>query len=234
MLSERYVKKERTNVKNIIIFGLEQFADMMYRLLEEEPEYHVCGFCVDEVYIDGLKEKNGLPVVAFEKLEEKFSPAAEYGIIFCIGYTDMNRLRQKRMEEAKARGYCIESYRHPTAIIQAEEIGEGNIFMEGVILGQGSKVGMGNIFWPMAHVAHHTIVGNYNFFTISCAVAGNITIRDYCVFGNNCTIKNGIEIKEGTLVGAGAYIAHTTDAWSVYVPTRSYKLEGKSSLDFKL
>lgn len=27
---------------------------------------------------------------------------------------------------------------------------------------------------------------------------------------------------------------HPTDPWSVYVPPRSYKLEGKSSLDLKL
>lgn len=220
-------------MEEVIIFGVESFADMLYQLLKADARYHVCGFCLDEAYIGETKEKFGLPVVAFEKLEQYYA-REEHGILFCIGYTDMNRLRKRRMAEAAERGYKIMSYTHPTAIVQTEDIGTGNIFMEGTIIGQGCKIGNGNIFWPMAHVAHHTTVGNYNFFTISCAVAGNIKIHDYCVFGNNCTIKNGIEIGEGTLIGAGAYIAHSTDAWSVYVPPRSYKLEGKSSLDFKL
>lgn len=220
-------------MKNVIIFGLEQFADMIFHLLENDDGYHVCGFCADKQYMNGAEEKFSLPVTAFEELEQRFEPK-EHGILFCIGYTDMNRLREQRMMEAAQRGYKILGYAHPTALIQTEDIGQGNIFMEGSVIGQGCTIGNGNVFYPMAHIAHHTTVGNYNFFTISCAVAGNIKIDDYCVFGNNCTIKNGIEIQEGTLVGAGAYIAHSTEAWSVYVPPRSYKLEGKSSLDFKL
>lgn len=220
-------------MRKVIIFGVEQFADQLHNLMKKDENYEVCGFCMDKAYLKELTEHNGLPVVAFEELEQYFSPE-EYGILFCIGYTDMNRVRKNRMENAKSRGYEIMNYQHPTALVQTEDIGFGNIFMEGTIIGQGCKIGNGNIFWPAAHVAHHTEVGNWNFFTISCAVAGNIKIHDMCVFGNNCTIKNGIEIKEGTLVGAGAYIAHSTDEWSVYAPPRSYKLEGKSSLDFKL
>ena len=219
-------------MKKVVIFGLEQFAEMIYKLLREDGR-EIAAFCLDEAYINGVTEKLGLPVVAFEKLEEYY-PSSEYAIIFCIGYTDMNRLREKRIKQARERGYEVLGYCNPTAIIQTEDIGEANIFMEGCVIGQGVKIGEGNIFWPASHVAHHTVVENYNFFTISCAVAGNTKINNYCVFGNNCTVKNRVEIGEGTLVGAGAYIAHSTEPWSVYVPPRSYRLEGKSSLDFKI
>ena len=219
-------------MEQVIIFGLGSFAHMMYQLLEQDVNYQVSAFCVDKAYIGEEKEIFGLPVVAFEELESSFSKE-EYGILFCSGYNQMNQIRKGKIENAKKRGYRILGYTHPTAIIQASSIGVGNIFLEGTIAGQNSTIGDGNIFFPMAHVAHDTIVGNYNFFTISCAIAGNVKIHDCCVFGNNCTIKNGIEIREGTLVGAGAYIAHSTEPWSVYVPPRSYKLEGKSSLDFQ-
>lgn len=218
---------------DIIIFGLEQFAEQMYSLLKNSGDMRVKAFCVDRAYMPSREIWGGKMVVPFEDLENHFKPS-EYSILFCIGYTDMNRLRKKRMEEAIARGYSIAGYQHPTALIQTDKIGYGNIFMENVIIGQGVEIGNGNIFWPATHVAHHTHVGNYNFFTISTAVAGNIHVHDFCVFGANCTVKNGVEIKDGTLVGAGAYIAHTTDEWSVYTPPRTYKLEGKSSLDFKL
>lgn len=218
-------------MKKVIIFGLDQFAEMIFELLCEEG-HEIVAFTVDKTYCKD-KEKFSKPIVPFEELESLYVPE-EHGIIFCIGYTDMNRLREKRMNMAMDKGYEILSYKHPTAIVQAKEIGYGNIFMEGSIIGQGCKIGNGNIFWPMAHVAHHTTVQNYCFFTISCSIAGNILIKDYCVFGNNCTIKNGIEIGEGCLIGAGAYISKSTEDWSVYTPPRSYKLEGKSSLDFKL
>lgn len=219
--------------EKIIIFGLEQFADTMYDLLSVVPGKRVVAFCVDEAYIPTVTEKRRLPIIPFEKLEEYYSPD-EVRIIFCIGYTRMNKIREIKMKEAKKRGYKIESYTHPTALIQAASVGEGNIFMEGVIIGNGVTIGDGNIFWPAAHIAHHTMVGNYNFFTISVAVAGNIVIHDHCVFGANCTVKNGVEIAEGTLAGAGSYISFSTEKWSVYAPPKTYKLEGKSSLDFKL
>jgi acetyltransferase-like isoleucine patch superfamily enzyme len=146
----------------------------------------------------------------------------------------MNTFRESKFAEAEEKGYQIVGYRHPTAIVLTDDIDTTNIIMEGVVIGQSCKVGKGNVFWPMAHVAHHTIVGNYNFFTISCSVAGNITIGNNCVFGNNCTIKNGVTIEDYALIGAGAYISHDVEAESVYVPPRSYRLEGKKSLDFKL
>lgn len=217
----------------IIIFGLEQFAGQMYRLLNRSPEVRVEAFCVGKEYMPLGGERGGIPIVPFEDLEKYFRPS-EYSILFCIGYTHMNQIRKKYMDEALARGYSVAGYRHPTALIQTDKIGYGNIFMENVIIGQGAEIGNGNIFWPAAHVAHHTSIGNFNFFTISVAVAGNIQIHDFCVFGANSTVKNGIEINDGTLVGAGAYISHSTEAWSVYTPPRTYKLEGKSSLDFKL
>ena len=218
---------------DIIIFGMEQFAGQMFELLKREAEMNVKAFCADRSYLPEKSEWGGAQIVAFEDLEKYFAPD-KHSILFCIGYTQMNQIRKERMEEAMARGYSIADYRHPTALIQSEDIGVGNIFMEGVVIGQGVKIGDGNIFWPAAHIAHHTWVGNYNFFTISTAIAGNIRIHDFCVFGANCTVKNGIEIKNGTLAGAGAYIAHSTEEWSVYTPPRSYQLKGKSSLDFKL
>lgn len=220
-------------MNKIVIFGIEKFAEMIYSLLQEQEENCVYGFCIDMKYMPAQKEKYGLPIVPFEEIQD-FFPASEFSVIFCIGYTDMNRLRKARMETALKLGYQVIGYTHPTAIIQAEKVGIGNIFMEGVICGQNSQIGDGNIFWPMAHVAHHTCVGSYNFFTISSVVAGNIKIADYCIFGANCTVKNGVNIAEGTLVGAGAYISKDTEPWSVYAPPRTYKLEGKKSTDFKL
>lgn len=219
-------------MKNVIIFGADQFAEIIYEFLKNDNNMKICAFTVDEKY-KNVSEYRGLPLVAFENVE-KIYPPEQYDIMICLGYTNMNNVRKEKYRQAREKGYKVVGYRHPSAIVLTEDYDESSIIMEGVVIGQGCKIGEGNVFWPKAHIAHHTTVGNYNFFTISCAVAGNIEIHDNCVFGNNCTIKNGIDIASYTLVGAGAYISKSTEECAVYVPPRTYKLEGKTSFDFKL
>lgn len=38
-------------MKNIIIFGLEQFAMQMFHLLKQDSEVTIKGFCVDKKYL---------------------------------------------------------------------------------------------------------------------------------------------------------------------------------------
>ncbi len=217
---------------DVIIFGINQFAEDLCYYLKNETKYNVCGFTVDKEYCT-VNEYQGLPVVPFEEVEKIF-PSFKYGIFICVGYNSMNTVREKKFKQAKEKGYQIMSFIHSTAIVLTDDIGEGNIVLEGVTIGIKCKIGCGNVFWANAHIAHHTTVGNFNFFTISVAIAGNINIKNNCFFGNNCTIKNGVKIDSYTLVGAGAYINHNTEKYGVYVPQRTVKLENKLSTEISL
>lgn len=217
-------------MKNVIIFGTTQFAEILYFFLKQENKYNVCGFTVDKKYIK--KETFcDLPVFPFENIEDKFNPK-DFGIFICMGYTNMNTVRAEKFTKAKQKGYAIESYTHPTAVVLSKDFGEGNIIMENVTVGAFCKFGDGNVLWANAHIAHHTCIKDYNFFTISVAVAGNIRIGSYNFFGNNCTIKNGINIEDYSLIGAGCYLSEDTKKYGVYVPPKSYQLLNKKSLDF--
>lgn len=215
--------------KKVIIFGIDQFSELIFDYLSVGNEYEVCGFTVDSkfAYTNSFYQ---LPLIPFEEVEKFFSPI-EYGIFICMGYTKMNKIREERFEQATQKGFQIMSYCHPSAIVNTIDIGIGNIIMEGVIIGSKCKIGNGNVFWAAAHVAHHTEVGNFNFFTISVAVAGNIKIKNNCFFGNNCTIKNGLTIEDYSLIGAGTYLDKNTERYEVYVPARSYKLDNQISTD---
>lgn len=218
-------------MKKVVIFGTEQFSEILYFFLETEKEYKVCAFTVDSSF----KKTDyfcGLPVIEFEKIENRYSPK-EYDIFICLGYTKMNTIREQKFLQAKEKGYKILSYQHKSALVLSKDFGEGNIIMENVTIGAFCKIGDGNVFWARSHVAHHTCVEDFNFFTINSAVAGNIHIHKHCFFGNNCTIKNGIDIADYTLVGAGCYISKSTERNGVYVPNRSIKLD-KDSMDMKL
>lgn len=50
---------------NIIIFGLEQFAEQMYELLSREPDIRIKAFCVDKAYMPLECERGGYTNYSF-------------------------------------------------------------------------------------------------------------------------------------------------------------------------
>ncbi len=228
-------------MKKVILFGTTQFSDLLAHYISMEKLYEVAAYTVDRAYIQPqvkhmdsslCTQHLGRPLVPWDAVDQ-FYPPEEYGLFICVGYNQMNRTRERIFLSAKAKGYEIMSYVHPTATILAEKVGEGTIVLEQALIGSFAKVGKGNVIWAQAHIAHHAIVGDFNFFAISTAVAGNIHIGSHCFFGANCTIKNNITIGDYSLVGAGCYVSHNTEPYSVQVPARSMTLEGKSSLDMR-
>lgn len=219
-------------MEKAIIFGADQFAEILYYFLRQEDKVEVLAFVVDKQYRKS-DAYMGLPLVDFETVEQIYSPA-EFGVYIALGYTNMNTVRETKYREVREKGYRILSYVHPSSVINAKSVGDGLIAMENVTIGYDCQIGDGNVFWANAHVAHHTKMGDFNFFTISVAVAGNIIIGNNCFFGNNCTIKNGIYIADKTLIGAGCYLDKDTHPYEVHVPYRSICLSGKRSTDFSL
>ena len=71
------------------------------------------------------------------------------------------------------------------------EIGDNNIFREGVTVHRGTiqdngitKIGSENLFMAYSHVAHDCVVGNGNVFANNAGIAGHVNI------GNNITCRS--------------------------------------------
>lgn len=214
-------------MKKAIIFGVSCYSKHIFYYLNQENKIKVCGFTVD------LKHKTcdsfmGLPVIDFENIEEHFPPS-EYGIFICIGYKKMNAVREAKFFEAESKGYEILSYCHPSAIINCEEIGKGNIIMENVVIQPYCKVGSGNIICENTVISHEVQIGNFNHFGASVAVAGGAKIENNCFIGGNSSIKEKICLEDKTLVGSGAYISKSTKANSAFFPAKTVKIKEMTS-----
>lgn len=217
-------------MKEILIFGINRYAELLAEYMTEDGR-KVGAFVIDERYKTGQERFLGRPVIFTENVQNEYPPD-KYQVILALGYTKMNELRQKKQREFREMGYDIIGYRHPSALILTDEIGEGNVFLENVTIGKHVRIGEGNVFYPCAHVAHHSHAGDFNFFAVSCSIAGSVQIGNNCFFGNNCALKNGIRVHDQTLVGAGCYLSEDTKSeGGVYVPARSILLEGKNSTD---
>lgn len=217
-------------MRRAIIFGTGVFAEVLFFFLKQDGNMKIGGFTVDSKYRE-TDSYMGLPLVDFEMADEMFPPM-EYGIYICMGYTGMNSVREQKFCEADKKGYEILSYRHRSAIVNAESMGRGNIIFENVTIGPFCEIGDGNVFYPCANIAHNTKMKSFNYYSLSAAVAGNVDIGSGCFFGNNCSIKDNVHIADKTLVGAGCYIGRNTEPYEVYVPSKSVKLAGKKSTDF--
>lgn len=218
-------------MEKIIIFGNHEFAKMIAEYVQKYTNNEICGFVVNKQYI---RENQilGLPVIEFENIEEKFDKS-KYKILITLGYNNMNLLRKRIFDEVQRKGYEITSFIHPSASINSEKIGNGNIFLENVFIGPYTQIGNGNIFWNGVNISHNADIKDYNYFSPSATLAGNVKVANNCFFGTNCTIKNGVNISNKTIIGAGCYLSTDTLDGDVYVPVRSIKLE-KDSEQIKL
>lgn len=219
-------------MKKAIIWGIGQFAQEVYCYLQQDRFIEICGFAVDDEYCS-TNEFCGLPLVDIENVETVFSPK-EYGVFICVGYAQMNTVRERMFLQARTKGYEILSYQHPSSVVNAKSMGTGTIILANVTIGPESEIGDGNIFWDNSILAHNACMGNFNYLTVSASLAGRVTIGNNCFFGNNCTVRDSIKIADFTLVGAGCYVSRDTEPYGVYVPTRSVYLQGKKSVDFCL
>src|SRR5690349_10315439 len=94
--------------KKLVILGDSAFAEVAYECFTHDSEYEVVGFSVESAYL----KKNtlfGLPIVPFETIEEKFPPS-EVEFYAALVYSQLNRLRTRFYQEAKAKGYHPASY----------------------------------------------------------------------------------------------------------------------------
>ena len=204
------------NSNKLVIIGTGTFAEFIYKHFQEKSNYEVGAFSVEEKFIS-QKTLLGKPVVPFEELSEKYSPA-EYKIFVAIGFAKMNKIREYYMQKAEINGYKLASYISPEATYFSEDVPGENCFIDdNVVIQPFVKLGKGVIVWAGSIISHHTKVGNYVLFGPGVSVAGQCVINDYSFLGANSTVGHNVVVAEGTLVGAGSVITSDTKPWHTYI-----------------
>lgn len=218
-------------MKNIIIYGNTSFSCMIAEYIKKCTDWNISCFCVDKQFID-CDTLMDIPVIPFEEIENKYS-CDNHSFIITIGYSKMNTIRESAYIKVSNKGYKLENFIHPTATINADEIGDGNIILENVFLGPHTKVGNANIFWNGANICHDCEIGNFNQISASAVMSGCAKVKDNCFIGMNASIRDHVTVKNKTLVGAGTFINEDTEENGVYVPARAVKLD-KDSLEINI
>ncbi len=217
--------------KKIVIFGTGEFAQEIFLYLKKFSNFQIVAFTIHKEFI---KEKSLFekPIIPFEEIENSYSPN-ECTMIICIGFSQMNKKRERVFLEAKKKGYKLENFIHPSNHIWDEfEIGENCIILENNVIRPFVKIGNDVIIENNNVISHHSIIKDHCYITSQVVIAGHVTIESNCYLGINSTIRNRIKLEKECLIGAGAVILRNTKEKEVY-SAKTIQLSGKSDeLDF--
>ncbi len=209
-------------MEKVIIFGTGDISQIAHLYLSEDASYEVVAFTMDKEYI---KEDTffGLPVVAFENLEEKFSQN-EYKLFIPLSYTKINKLREQRFLDAKEKGYSFITYVHPKATVASNaKIGENCFVFEDNTIQPFVTIEDNCILWSGNHIGHHSVIKANCFIASHVVISGGCEIGENTFIGVNATLRDHIKIGKSNVIGAGSLILKNTDDYSVYSPEETFK-----------
>ena len=216
-----------TSKKGVIIFGCGQLASLAHFYFKHDSDYTVAGFTLDADY---MKEDcfEGLPVVSFEYVENRFPPDT-YEMFIPISFKRMSHARREKYEEAKKRGYTLANYVSSKATTWPDlDIGDNCFIFEDNTIQPYVKIGNNCILWSGNHIGHHTVIKDHVFITSHVVISGACTVEDHCFLGVNATVRDETVLGEATLVGMGANIIRDTKPYEIHLGQKSRVMQKKS------
>jgi len=217
----------------VIIFGVQDFAQLANFYLQHDSEHEVVAFSVNREYLPDDKSFEGLPVVAFENVEQSYPPA-DFKFFAPMSPRRMNRLREHIYRQIKEKGYELISYISSKAtLFRGTSIGDNCFILEDNTIQPFASVGNNVILWSGNHIGHHSIIKDHVSFTSHVVLSGHCVVEPFSFFGVNSTVRDGIHIAEGSLIGMAAAVTADTEPWGVYKGNPAKKGETLSKdLDF--
>lgn len=217
----------------VIIFGMADFASLAHFYLKHDTKHEVIAFSVSSEFMPADRSFEGLPVIAFEEIENEYPPS-DYAFFAPLSPRKMNRLRESIYNQIKTKGYQLISYISSKATVWPEaRIGDNCFILEDNTLQPYTPIGNNVVLWSGNHIGHHGIIQDHVLFTSHVVLSGHCTVEPFCFFGVNSTIRDGLRIAEGSFIAMAASVIGDTEPWGVYKGCPAKKGQVLSSdLDF--
>jgi sugar O-acyltransferase (sialic acid O-acetyltransferase NeuD family) len=215
-------------MSKVIIFGLQDFAELAHYYLTNDSEHDVVAFCVNKEYLPARLTHRGLPIVPFEEVSTIYPPS-KFSFFAPMAPKKMNKVRESVYNSIKAKGYTLISYVSTKATLFKNKIGDNCFILEDNTLQPFTKIGNNVILWSGNHIGHHGEIKDHVMFTSHVVLSGHCTVGNNCFFGVNSSIRDGLTLAEGSLIAMGACITKNTEPWTGYIGNPGKKIEGKSS-----
>lgn len=203
-------------MSRVVLFGAGRGAAVAHRFLSGDSDHEIVGFAVDADKRRADSHR-GLPLIDFEDAPRRYPPD-DFRMMILLGYQEMNGLRRRKFEAAKAMGYTLESY-VASDIFRVEPIsvGENCFILDNQSISLDVSIGDDVVMWSSNHVGDMTRIEDHAWITSKVAIAANVAVGAGAFLGIGAAVANGVRIGEEAFVGAGLAVAADIPARSVSV-----------------
>lgn len=117
-----------------------------------------------------------------------------------------------RVFEHAVIGGTPQDFKFDPATASTTEIGEGNVFREGVTVHRGSRtgsatrIGDGCFLMAYSHIAHDCVVGNNVVMANTAGIAGEVTVGDRAFISAAVTVHQFCRIGRNAMIGLSAKV----------------------------
>ena len=102
------------------------------------------------------------------------------------------------------------------------EIGDNNVFREGVTAHRGTgsgggitKIGSYNLLMPYVHIAHDCEVGNNIVFANNVGISGHVEVGDWAILGGYAGVNQFLKVGAHAMVGGMTHITNDIPAFMI-------------------
>lgn len=204
-------------MKDLIIFGQGQLAELADFYFREEAGRRVAAFTVDADYITG-STAYGRPVLPFEDIE-RHHPPDRYELFVAVSARKLNKVRRGKVDAGRAKGYAVAHYVSRRATLFGDFVAQENHFiLEDNTIQPFARIGRNVTMWSGNHIGHHTQIAEDCFLTSHIVVSGAVRIGARCFIGVNATIRDNVTIGSDCVIGAGALVLSDLPDGTVVAP----------------
>jgi UDP-3-O-[3-hydroxymyristoyl] glucosamine N-acyltransferase len=200
---------------DVVIFGIQESADLADVFLTEDSPHRVVAFTVHEQYMPPVEMHRGKPIYVFEHLPNMCPPSI-FKLFAHVFPKEMGKIRKSIYDEGKAMGYEFVSYIGSDSKVWTNDIGENVMICNKNIIQPFCKIGNNTAILMANHIGHHSVIGDHCYITGNTCFAGHTTMDEFCFAAPNVCANHNIHIAEGTMMALGAAITKDTEPWQVY------------------
>ncbi len=203
-------------MKKLVLFGSGKISDVLADYFARDSDYEIVAYTCEAAHVGG-NEHHGRPWIAFEEIERQFAPAS-HAMHIAVGYHQMNRVRERLLNAARAKGYRL-----PSFISTRSWPGPGlacgdNCFVaDGVSVEPKARIGENVALWSNVLVGHHAEIDDHAWLAGGTAIGGASKIGARCFLGMNATVGHEVTVGADCLLGARSLVTKPLAAGSVVI-----------------
>lgn len=220
--------------KKLVLIGAGESAEIADEYFTYDSDYEVVAFSVERDYLT-TKELHGKPVVPFEELES-FYPPDEYEAHVAIPASQLNRLRTRLYQAAKAKGFRCATYISSRAFVWRNAvIGENCFIFEHNTVQPYVEIGNNVVLWSGNHIGHRTVIEDNCFLSSHVVISGFCRIGSSSFLGVNATFNDHTSVAPDCIVASGSLVNKPlTEPGKVYYGSPAKVMPKKSAFSIKL